>query len=509
MNCKTTEFDAALERVCLEQTAELPVEADFSVADYLGEIKKILKCRGLPSITAKQLSGNSAIIEGTVLVTVIYEDREGMLCSAEYEQPFKKSFEANTELENGSCEVQCTAVMNSCRAVTERKLSVKGSLKLNVTVSVIESKTIIADIDAPGFETLRGETDATIPLGITEKSVVIDEELELEQDQPSIRKIIRTGATVQTEDCKILTGKVMISGELLLCILYCDRDGAVQKLNRRFPFSQIVDIPAITEDCKCEVNGELCSLNLTTRTDAEGECRSVAVVSRILLVCKACCSQNVPVIFDAYSIRFRAEFKTEDVNFARIIKQSNETFLCKKKISFPADSVRTVNDVWCELAACSSKQTEKGMMISGTILCSAIHKNETNEYGYTERFIDFEYPVLLDRPAQNPFCSPQIKILGCDHQFSGRDEAEVSIQLMIKACVYDTATVRLITEMNVDDDENAVAQDTALIAYYAESGEDVWQICKRFSANRQELLELNELHEDQLTAPRMLLIPRL
>lgn len=508
MDRKITEFNLKNEKTCLEQTAELPIEADFTLAEYLGDIKKTLKCKAVPFVTAKQLSGNTATVDGTVLISVMYEDADGTLCCGEFEQPFKKSFDGNEELETAGFEVSCNAVLNTCRAVTERKLSVKGVLRLKVTLKKVAQHNIIAEIDAPDFETLCGQAETVLPIGITEKSTVIDDGFELPEEKPAIFKIIRTDAAVHTEEPKIINGKVMVSGSLSLCLLYSDKSCAVQKTQQQFPFSQIVEIADITEDCRCSVTGELCSLNLTTRTNAEGECRSVAVVSRINLTCKACCLQTVPLIFDAYNTRKKTDFKTEEVPFTKLAKQVNETFLCKKQIDLPEEA-ETICDIWCDPADCSARPGEKGLTLSGSILCGALHQNSEGEFGYSERMIEFEYPILLETPIAAPMCKPKITVSNCEYRPNGRGGAELTVKLAINATVYSAESLQVLTGLTVDEITPAVDDNAALIAYFAQNGEEVWQICKRFCANRKELLEQNDLKEDRLKENKMLLIPRM
>ena len=38
-------------------------------------------------------------------------------------------------------------------------------------------------------------------------------------------------------------------------------------------------------------------------------------------------------------------------------------------------------------------------------------------------------------------------------------------------------------------------------------GENVWEICKSFSAKKDELMEINHLTEDILQSPKMLIVP--
>ena len=73
MDFKITNYDVSTEQIYLEQVAELPIDTDFSLSDYEGDIKKILNCEVLPYITTKQISGNTFITEGQAKIKVIYK----------------------------------------------------------------------------------------------------------------------------------------------------------------------------------------------------------------------------------------------------------------------------------------------------------------------------------------------------------------------------------------------------------------------------------------------------
>ena len=80
---------------------------------------------------------------------------------------------------------------------------------------------IISDIDSGCFEQLKGTTEATTPLGIIEKPIIIDEELSISQNMPSIHRIIRSDACAIITDTKIISNKVMVKGNLKIDICYC------------------------------------------------------------------------------------------------------------------------------------------------------------------------------------------------------------------------------------------------------------------------------------------------
>lgn len=509
MDYNMTKFDVASEQICLEQTAELPIDADFSVADYLADIKKVLKCKITPYISSRQITGNVLVVEGTAMISVIYANDTGAISSAEQEVPFKKSFETNRLMDGGSCKVFAAASTHACRAVTERKLSVKGSVRLDATVFTIEKTEIISDIDSDCFEQLRGETPATTPLGIAEKTLVIDEELILPQNMPAAQRILRSGASALVTDCKIISNKIIVKGNVRVCVLYCTKEDALQKHTADIPFNQIIDLIGIGEHCECEARADVCGLSLSSRTLQNGECRSFMLTSKLLITAAARCDSDIPVVFDAYSTRFTASIQKNDVCFTRIAKQVNESFLCKKKITLPEGSMQQIADLWCGMNPCTARADGSGMIIAGGIAVNAITVDSNAEPGFAERIIDFEYPISVEGELKRPKCRPEVQILNSDFSVTGPDELELRIELMIHATVYDSDTIPLITGIEVDETAPIAADSAALIAYYADRGENVWEISKSFLANREELLELNHITEDVVQTPKMLLIPRM
>lgn len=505
MDYKITNFDVVSEQLCLEQTTELPIDSDFLVADYMGEIKRILKCRIVPFITTKQLSGNALMVEGTALISVIYYDNDGDIVTAEEEVPFKKTFEANRLIDDGVCKVSLSATTHTCRAITERKLSVKGSVKIDANITITEKKQIVSDIDGDCFEQLKGEISATTPLGKMEKFLVIDEEIILPQNMPSAHHIIKSSANATITDCKIISNKVIVKGHLATDILYCTAENEYKKHIANIPFNQIVDLFGIEENCECEATVQVCGFNLSARSSEDGGCRKFLVVSKLEIGVMARCNSSVPVIFDAYSTLHPVTPIIENIKFTYIAKQVCERFICKKILTLPDVGVNKILDIWYEFNGCTCRTDENGIILAGAINVCTLFCDKDNQPGCFEKNIDFEYPINLDRDFSSPYCQPEIKVLSGDYTFNGADP-ELKIELVICATVYDTKNMNLISKMEINDTA-PITNKASLIAYYADKGENIWEICKNFLANRSEMIELNRLNEDTVSSPKMLLIP--
>lgn len=508
MDYKITNFDVSTEQIYLDQVADLPIDVDFSLSDYEGDIKKVLNCEIIPYITSKQISGKSLIIEGEARINVIYATSDGEIFCTEQEIPFKKNFDAAKNLDGGYCDAYATTTIHTCRAVTERKLSIRSSLKLDVRVSVIEKNEIISDIDCNFFEQLKGEAFATTPLGKVQKTIIIDDEIVLPQSLPNAKRIVRTNAVSFITDCKVVADKTIIKGNLKVAVFYCTDEKNFAKQYVNIPFNQIIDIPGISEFCECDATSRVCGINISSRNSTDDENRKFILVSKIEISVLARCSNKIPVIYDLYSTKYTTLPKCDEVKFSKLTKNIDESFLCKKILSLPNDDLSKILDVWCSCDNTSVKFQNNTVIITGNVLAYVLYENHSGEHDFFERIIDFEFPFNLDENLNSPICKPVIKISDCDFSFTASGEPEIKLELIIHAAVYDTNTYSVITELNID--ENSPLNNSAsLIAYYADKGENVWEIAKNFSAKLNELFKINHLTEDIIPAPKMLLIPRI
>lgn len=506
MDFKITNYDVSTEQIYLEQTAELPIDADFMLSDFEGDIKKVLNCEVKPYVTSKLINGNSFIIEGGAVVKVIYSNREGEIFSTEQEIPFKKNFEAIKPLDGGYGEVYASALIHSCRAVTERKISIRSSVKLDGIVKVIEKREIISDIDSSSFEQLKGEAFATMPLGMTQKSIVIDEEIVLPQNLPSAKRIIRTSAVSDITDCKIIADKTIIKGNLKISILYCNESDELTKYKVNLPFNQIVDIIGLNEFCDCDVYSNLCGLDVSMRNSDEDECRKFMLISKLEISVSARCSGEIPVIYDLYSTKYNVTPNSNEVKFSKLIKQFYEEFICKKILSLPNGDVVKILDIWCNSGSTNMKYENKSAVLCGNISACVIYESSDGMPDFFERIIDFEYPINFEEDIISPYCHPKVKVSNCEFSITPSGEPEVKLELIIQANIYDTYAYSVITELDVDEN-TPTKNKSSLIAYYADRGEKVWEIAKQFCAKRSEFLKINHLTEDTVQSAKMLLIP--
>ncbi len=488
-------------------SAEQPIDVDFTLPDYCPDIQKILKCRAVSRVSSKGINGRTITVDGAVTVTVIYCDNSGALNSYEYQYPFSKSFEAPNEIQGASLTVRSKCEYINCRAVTGRKVDVHGAVGIYITLTHRRCDEVISDVDDKSIELLRGVAKATIPMGCADKYVILEEEIELSGGQPDIRSLIRYDAQAAVLDCKLLQNKAAVKGELLITMLYCPKNGTAQIVRSTLPFSQLIEIDGVNDSCSCEAKATVCYLEIKPRVNASGATRSFTLNAKILVNCECYCNNDVDVIFDAYSKKYQADIVKGDVCFNKMVQNVNESFNCKKNIEFAEGTLCSVADLWCDTQTQSVKFEGGNLCIIGTVTAYIIAYDSDNVPYFYEKPIEFSYKCALGSDSDCLTCEPAINVTSTSYTITGGN-MELRVDLLINAAVYECKRLPLIVDVKINEKETIEHNDSfAMTVYFASAGESVWDIARRYYADVEELCTINSINGSTLEADTAILVP--
>lgn len=508
MQQKCLKSDIYTNEIFLCDSYEQAIDVDFSLPDYCPDISKIFKCNAVPRISSKSINGSTITIDGNVIITILYCDKENNFCSYEYVYPFSKNIELNQDVTGGNvfCRTKCDYI--NCRAVTGRKVDIHGAAGIFIKVFKKRCNEIISDIDEPCVEVKRITAPATVPMGYAEKYLMIEEDFPLGNGQPTIESILKINSDVCVKETKIINDKTVVKGEFLVCVLYCPEGGGTPKTAKTvLPYSQIIDIDGVTESCECECKAEVSVLDVKPKLASNGELRCFGLNAKILLTCEAYCGNDIPVIEDAFSRKFEAEIIRKSIPIDKLTCNIRETYGCKKNIEFDFN-INSVIDLWCSLQNCHTKFEDEKMVINGTLIASMIICDENNIPLYIEKPIEFEYKYPFKASLGEPHCLPEINIVSCNFTIISANKIELHAELGVNAGIYEKREIKLISDLNLD--ENKIIKrksDGAMVIYCANVGESVWDIANKFYASVEELMKINNIEEKVLTGSRNILVP--
>lgn len=489
-------------------SGEYSIDNEFILPDYYPEISKVLKCRVVPRISMCSVGGQTLNVDGNITVNLIYCSPENEIFGFEQIINFSKAFEIGCDATGAVAECNAKCEYVNCRPMNERKIEVHGAVGIYASVFKKNTTGIVTDIDNGDVIIRRGLLPATSPVGTGEKSLLIEEELELGQGQPSIRCILKYDAKAVNKECKIISGKVVEKGELNVFVLYlAEHTSSPQVYRNSIPYSQIIDIEGLHENCVCSAKTKVACIEIKPRTSATGETRSFMLSARLNFCATACCEDDLPVVLDAYSTKYNAEIKTEEIKLEKIQKTLNDTFICKKALDNIGD-ISSVVDIWCETNVSEAAVNESKLKILGTMQICILAIGSNSIPVYIERPVEFEYKYVLEECMKPLGVKAEVITNNVSFNLQGAGCIEVSAELCVVADIFTKEKVNLVTDICID--ENNVKQkssDSALIIYYADAGEQLWDIARKYNSSPQEICEINSLQDEILLSKKTLLIP--
>ena len=111
-------------------------------------------------------------------------------------------------------------------------------------------------------------------------------------------------------------------------------------------------------------------------------------------------------------------------------------------------------------------------------------------------------------PKKTQKSGPHRKIISC--RLIGKNSVEVIAELEIGAVIYVESKHLSITDIFVDEEKpREKDKKAALTIYYADEGEELWNIAKKYCTSVEKIQNENEIDTDvdKLQGRNMLFIP--
>lgn len=467
------------------------VSGDFTLPDYMPELKRLLYVSSTVLPEGKFLNGGVLELSGNVSYNVVYVGEDGSLASA----PLVSEYSADTALPsavNGADALNVDTQLEStnCRATGPRSLAIKSRLKIRVmSDETADTAGGVFDGDSRPITDSAGgiERDEETVTSVCRRRGFVTESASGTVDAPEGAKPLMCEGTLNVVSAAISDGGVSVSGKICVRSVFAKADGDYVGRKTEIPFETLVPIDGDGKYDGARAWGRVASVNVA----AEGEDGAYNVAVEYDLEAEAYAGSVSEICTDAYSTAFESENEMKECEVPTVIafgsKRAEVTG--EAELKNPSESANVID---MSPAVCQSQIA----LSDGKIFASCVIKQRVLVNSGGEIYVrEIETPLRVEL-ADAPEGASAQDIQGDVNCSADAGNASVSQGKIVASCTVDVSysvclkqRTRMVTSTAVG--EKLPPEPPAIKVYYPERDESIWSICKKYRAGRAGVAKNN------------------
>lgn len=317
-----------------EQTQEL------KLSDAMPDIGRVIGCWGQAILRGKQWSGDSAAMNGGIMVWVLYAPEDGTAPrTLDSWIPFQMKWDLPEGTREGTIRSQAILRTLDGRSTSPRKIMLRAGIAGWLEALEPTEEALYRPGEVPeDVALLQTGYPVTLPVCSGEKTFQLDEALTVPEGSPAPEKILYYTLNPQILEKKVLGNRAVFRGHGLLHALYLSENGAVHTYDATLPFSQLGELEG-------EHSGEgepevlLAVTDLDVTLDGEGHLRLKCGMTAQYLVYER---MVLEITEDAYSPKRTVEPEMGLLKVPSVLDSRQEALSAEQKINMDgtaADSI--------------------------------------------------------------------------------------------------------------------------------------------------------------------------
>ena len=299
-----------LPRPAMNMHEEYVLSGDFVLPEYCPDVAVVLKCQITPYVASRQWNGDQLVLDGTALLRVLYLDEERQCVrEAEFTQPISCSLRGDGDAQGAMVQLSLTPEYVNCRATSPRRLEVRGAFTVHAWALKTQEMVLLDSQQEEGLYMQTATMQINAPKAWAERMTVVSEILDFTGDLPEAEQLLGGHCQAVVQECKLLSGKAIVKGQLYMHQLYTDDSsrGTTHVLDYTLPFSQILDVDGAMDGDLATAEVLLLSDTQRTALNDAGQNGALELTAKLLIQVQVYSSEEIRLVTDAYHGRCPVE----------------------------------------------------------------------------------------------------------------------------------------------------------------------------------------------------------
>ena len=318
---------------------------------------------------------------------------------------------------------------------------------------------------------------------------------------PEVKEVLSVASSICVKETHVTSGQLIVGGDVVLQTVYNSTDEyePVVQVTDRFPFSHITDLKSELEPSA--VNVSLCCEEIICNVsrDENGEARIVNYSLSLCGYAHGYKKETREVLSDTYSVSERLVCEScvvESYVIDDTIKENLNKNLSLKlpENKTPISRVNTVSFVpqvsFCQMLNSKIELHCKG---DASVVYSASGSGEIDGFNS-----DVEFTVTLDcgNLTDALECISHLSLCDIQAVLVSGNEIEIRMNINTECYLISKSKIKLLGKMSVDEKNSF--PEFGIIVYNIQPSDTLWDVCKKYGVDEDEILKLNPSAADKL-----------
>ena len=488
---------------------EVETGCEYTLPDYMGDIKRILFSCADAVPSGKFVSDGSIMLSGLVNFKVLYSDSEGKLTS--FTQSAELDIKENADI-SGDVDVGMVIRPESVsgRVVGPRKVALRSLVSVSVTVSGENDVQIHGDVfgdpTRDDIETMSVEISAlTSRFHTSGEREYAEEATRLVGVTSDDVEIISTSGRVTVFESVAEDSGVRVKGEMIITSIVRTTDQPPFAITKTIPFDEHISIEGVREGEFVSANAYLTSETMGVAEDGDATVLTANVICEFALAVSE--NKSIEVIKDAYLVGKGSSCEYNELGYLERIADLRSTDEITHTILRDELGLGGVRDILMADASfkpCEIKNLGGSVEISGNVVFSGVACEVSGG----------EQLVYLPFKTEAPFC---VRV-NSSSQISEDSTVDAVITGGEIRCSLDSERLSLLVDVNSElhirrehsekrlysftecSDGEVEACLSEIVVYYPDVNETLYDVAKLHHVRTSELAFCNGIAVDASTS---------
>lgn len=501
--------EISLYETIVKGTTQAMADGEAIVPDTKPDILKILQVDADACITDRYIENGRLYLCGRVDYKVLYipdsngERIKSILTSMEFRQAADSG---GAEPDDG---IFAYAAIERVEfnAVNSRKIRLRAIVHIDYEVCRAAETEICVGVDNSDAECRFEYVEFENAVNLSNHEFTVKESVEVPSGQSSVAEILKTDVRIFDTEYKTVTGKVIVKGNIAICVLYTDDESDIKFIESELPFTEVLDADGVGEETVCDIDYSVVNVMCDAEPDSDGDMRIISVDADICASLRGTETKTEEVLCDCFIPYEQTSCETEKLSvFSTVYRPCAQSTIREIiEISKNVPGVSGVYNVVTQAEITKTQLNGSRLLCEGRIEAYVLYLTDSAESPIysIKKDIPFSFMIECEGVAGDEEIRLKASVNHSGYSLNPTSGIELRCLVLLEGKLLKEKEFLNITSVS----SSKSPERRGIFIYFVKDGDEVWDVAKRYAVPCEKIIKYNNIDDSLIAAGTKLFIP--